>query len=90
MNDLVKEYMETGKDLNTICDDKIKENNRNWFLLFALFTTVWIGYSVTIGKRMANITYEHSKCDSIHKVDALTIEMQKKCLEGAVYFEDIK
>ena len=90
MNDLVKEYMETGKDLNTICDDKIKANNRNWFLIFCLLTIVWIGYSITIGERFETLTKEHSKCDSIHKVDFLTIEMQKKCLESAVYFEDIK
>ncbi len=90
MNDLVKEYMETGKDLNTICNDKIKANNRQWFLIFCLFTVVWIGYLMTVNKRLETKIIEHSKCDSIHKVDRITIEMQKIYLDSAVYFHEIK
>ena len=90
MNDLVKEYMETGKDLNAICNDKIKANNRQFFLIFCLFSIIWIGHSVMQYNRVSVLSTEHSKCDSIHKVDALTIEMQKKCLDSAVFFEDIK
>lgn len=90
MNDLVKEYMETGKDLNSICDDKIKENNRQWFLILLIVFFILGGYTVGTNIRAIKAEQAHSKCDSIHKVDSLTIDMQYKTLNSAVYFEDIK
>jgi hypothetical protein len=90
MNNLVKEYMETGKDLNTICNDKIKANNRQWFLIFCLFSIIWIGHSVIQYKR---VVYFKSKVDTLSdsiKFKDAAIDMQKKCLDSAVYFEDIK
>lgn len=90
MNDLVKEYIETGKDLNSICDDKIKENNKQWALLVFLLAVIFIGYSCIITGRYSDLEAEHSKCDSLHKVDALTIDLQHKTLDSAVYFHEIK
>lgn len=90
MNDLVKEYIETGKDLNSICDDKIKANNRQWFLIFALFAIIWIGHSVIQYKRVTYFKQQVNELSDSIKFKDAAIEMQKKCLDSAVYFEDIK
>jgi uncharacterized membrane protein len=90
MNPILNEYINTGKPIDEIVNDKIKANNRQWFLIFCLFIVVWIGYSIVQNNRIKHITTEHSQCDSIHKVNELTIEMQLNKLNEAVYFSDIK
>ena len=90
MNDLVKEYIETGKDLNSICDDKIKDNNKQWAFTLFLTGLIWIGHSVIQYKRV-----EYWKSQANDLKDSVTykntvIDMQYKTLKSAVYFEDIK
>ena len=90
MNDLVKEYIETGKDLNSICDDKIKENNNQWAFTLFLTGLIWIGHSVIQYKR---VEYWKSQVNELK--DSVTykntvIDMQYKALDSAVYFHEIK
>ena len=85
MNEYVKEYMETGKDLNTICNDKIKANNRQWLLIFILTSVIWIGYICILHKRYedtSQLRHEKLVSDSI-------IENLENRLDSAVYFKDI-
>lgn len=69
--------------------DKIKANNRTWVLIFILTSIIWIGYICILTDRNATLSNEHNQCDSIHKVDKLTIDMQHETLKTAVYFRDI-
>jgi len=87
MNDYVKEYIETGKDLNTICNDRIKRNDKRWCLLILFVFTIWIGFDCVTHPKSKHSSYQ---CDSIHKVDSLTIKMQLDKMSQAVYFKDIK
>jgi hypothetical protein len=68
--------------------EKIKRNNQQWAMLLIFTFVIWIGYICTLKTRYEK--QPHINCDSIHKVDRLTIEMQLDKLKNAVYFKDIK
>lgn len=81
---------ETGKPINKFVKDKIKANNRQWFLIFCLFSIIWIGHSVIQHKRVYYWKNQAKVLKDSIKLKDTAIDMQYKTLETAVYFEDIK
>lgn len=68
-------------------NQELKENNRQWALIIMLMFVIFIGYIVTLHNRYDSKIKEHYKCDSVHKIDKLTIDIQKRYLDSAVYFK---
>lgn len=90
MNDIVKEYITSGKDLREILKDRIKSNDRKWIFTFVLFSIIWIGYVSIVNSRNIELTKElNIAIDSI-KYQNVIIDCQFKALDTAVYFQDIK
>lgn len=90
MKDILKQHIETGKPINELAKEEIKANNKQWFLIIALLATIWIGYICVINKRIQNKYTNHNNCDSIHKIDKLTIQVLKQANDSAVYFYELK
>jgi hypothetical protein len=89
MNDIVKEYITSGKDLREILNDRLKANDRKWIAIFILFSIIWVGYVCIINQRnldlvTKNETLQHDKFVS----DSIIENLQNKC-SSAVYFKDI-
>lgn len=72
MDDLVKEYMNTGKDLNSILNDRIKSNNKSWILIISLFLIIFIGYFIVQNQKNVSqektIELKQNQLDSLLKL----------------------
>lgn len=82
--------METGKDLDTIINDKIKTNNRQWFALICLFIIILGGYATMITSRNIDLKKELFIANDSINYQATIIDIQYKTLDTAVYFKDLK
>lgn len=89
MNDILNEYISTGKTPNEILKDKIKANNKQWFLILILFIIIFGGYAGMVTQRNTKLLNENSKYDSTIFYKDCEIEMMQIHLDSAVYFRDI-
>jgi hypothetical protein len=90
MNDIVKEYITSGKDLREILNDRIKANDRKWFTIFILFTIIWIGYVCVVNSRNIDVIEQNKALQHEKFVSDSIIERLETKLDSAVYFKNIK
>jgi hypothetical protein len=90
MNDIVKEYITSGKDLREILNNRIKANDRKWIALFILFSIIWIGYVCIINQRNLDLVTENKTLQHDKFINDSIIESLENKLNSAVYFKDIK
>ena len=84
----VKEALLNGQDIDQWHKQKIKQNDRQWFLIFCLFLTVFTGYVMM--RNIPNAKVQTRDKDSVIAYQNFVIGIQKAALDSAVYFKQIK
>lgn len=69
--------------------DKIKANNRQWYLLFVLTSIIWTGYICILKGKQSDLEQENNYLKHNNFINDSIIEMQKNKLDSAVFFKDI-
>lgn len=90
MNDILKEYMETGRSVDQIHKEKVKNIHNQWFLIVVLLFVILGGYCGIVTKRNVDLTNKVNNLKDSVLIKNYALKKQYEALDSAVYFGEIK